>query len=72
MQWEQATPYSRLVGEQRGGEAPSFKIVSAGFAGWAGRLRSKLSLHFSPVMGAAHRRKVKNSLNCIDEIDAIQ
>lgn len=47
--------YSNLLGSNEGAAALSFVIVPPGYAGSAGRLRSKHTLHFSPAMGAAHR-----------------
>jgi len=47
------------VGSNEGAATPSFVVVSTGFAGRAGRLRSKLSLRFSPTVSVAHRRKVR-------------
>ena len=43
----------------KGAEAPSFVIVSTGFASRAGRLQSKLSLHFSLAVSTAYKRKVQ-------------
>jgi hypothetical protein len=37
--------------------------VSTGFAGRAGRLRSKLSLHFLPTVNEVNRQKVQDREN---------
>lgn len=50
-----------LLGKQRGAVSLSFEIVSPGFAGRAGSLRSKPSLRHSLTVGLRRSSKVMTS-----------